>query len=200
MPSYPPTIRRCQHIKVNGTQCGSPALRDKKYCHFHTQWRQKSLEINLSAQRERWNVTLPMLEDADSVQMGLVEVMRLMVTQQIDHRTAALMLYALQTASSNLKRTSFEPHMPTMVVIDHESVERRPIGTTDWSTVAGREYDEVENDDEEKDASDKKDGRCGADLLRLIDLVVFDPELRQKRANDLRAKQEEELSRAQALL
>jgi hypothetical protein len=26
MPSYPPTIRRCQHIKVNGTQCGSPAL------------------------------------------------------------------------------------------------------------------------------------------------------------------------------
>jgi hypothetical protein len=66
--------------------------------------------------------------------------------------------------------------------------------------VAGREYDEVENDDEEKDASDKKDGRCGADLLRLIDLVVFDPELRQKRANDLRAKQEEELSRAQALL
>jgi hypothetical protein len=123
-----------------------------------------------------------------------------MVTQQIDHRTAALMLYALRTASSNLKRTSFEPHMPNMVVIDHDSVERRPIGTTAWSTVAGREYDEVENDDEEKDVSDKKDGPCGTELMRLIDLVVFDPELRQKRANDFRAKQEEKLARAQELL
>ena len=50
------------------------------------------------------------------------------------------------------------------------------------------------------DELDKKDGRCGTDLLRLIDLVVFDPELRQKRANDFRAKQEEELARAQELL
>jgi hypothetical protein len=26
---------RCQHIKVNGTQCGSPALRRHKFCFFH---------------------------------------------------------------------------------------------------------------------------------------------------------------------
>jgi hypothetical protein len=37
------------------------------------------------SQRERWKVTLPVLEDADSIQMGLVDVMRLIVTQQIDH-------------------------------------------------------------------------------------------------------------------
>ena len=89
-------------------------------------------------------MTLPVLEDADSIQMGLVEVMRLLVTQQIDHKTAGLLLYALQTASANLKRTSFEPELPTRVVIDRGCVGRRPIGATAWSVVAGREYDELE--------------------------------------------------------
>jgi hypothetical protein len=42
------------------------------------------LEINSNIQRERWKLTLPVLEDADSIQIGLVEVMRLIVTQQID--------------------------------------------------------------------------------------------------------------------
>ena len=28
-------IRRCQHIRVHGAQCGSPALREEKYCYHH---------------------------------------------------------------------------------------------------------------------------------------------------------------------
>jgi|SRR5580700_9792085 hypothetical protein len=28
-------VPRCQHIKVNGTQCGSPALRNRRLCFFH---------------------------------------------------------------------------------------------------------------------------------------------------------------------
>jgi hypothetical protein len=143
MPSYPESIARCQHIKVNGTQCASPAMRRQKLCYFHKQYRQKRLEINSNTQRERWKVTLPVLEDANSIQMGLVQVMRLLVTCQIDHRTAGLLLYALQTASSNLKRTSFEPEMPTQVVIDPECMARRPLGATAWSTVEGRNYDDV---------------------------------------------------------
>ncbi len=142
MSSYPKSVARCQHIKINGSQCGSPALRNKKYCYFHMGWARKNMEINLNMQRERWEATMSLLEDADSVQMGLGEIMRLMMTRQVDHRTAALMLYALQTASTNLKRTSFEPQ-PTLVVIDPECVERRPLGATAWSTVEGCEYDDV---------------------------------------------------------
>jgi hypothetical protein len=59
------------------------------------------------------------------------------------------MLYALQTASVNLKRTSLEPLQPTRVVVDRESVARRPIGATAWSKVEGREYDELLKEDEE---------------------------------------------------
>jgi hypothetical protein len=144
MSLYPKSVARCQHIKINGTQRGSPALRDEKYCYFHMRWALKSMEIDESRQRERWNMTLALPEDADSIQMGLGEVIRLMMMRQVDHRTAALTLYALQTASANLKHTSFEPQ-PTMVVIDRESVERRPIGATAWSAVAGCEYDEMED-------------------------------------------------------
>jgi hypothetical protein len=202
MPSYPISIRRFQHIKVNGTQCGSPALCDQKYCYYHLQCHQKNMEINMNLQGrgtiERGTITLPTLEDANSIQVGLAEVMRLLVTNQIDHRTAALLLHALRTASANIKRISLEPE-PTHVVIDRDSVERRPIGSTAWSTVAGREYDQIENDDVENNKPVNEDGECGADLMRLIDLAVADPEYLEKRASDLRAKQErQELRRFHA--
>jgi hypothetical protein len=130
--------------QVRGPSCETGTLLHHKFCYFHKQWRQKRLVINSNLQRERGQVTLPVLEDADSIQMGLVEVMRLLVTQQIDHKTAGLLLYALQTASANLKRTSFEPEQPTRVVIDRGCVGRRPIGATAWSTVEGREYDDAD--------------------------------------------------------
>jgi hypothetical protein len=143
MPLYPITIRRCQHIKVNGTQCASPALRDEKLCFYHKEWRRKATEVNLNSKaKQSATLTLPTLEDANSIQTGLAEMLRLLATQQIDHKTAALMLYALQTASANLRMTSFEPE-PTRVVIDQECVEQRPIGATAWSTVEGCEYDDV---------------------------------------------------------
>jgi len=56
--------------------------------------------------------------------------------QEVDHKTAALLLYALQTASMNLKRTSLEPQLPTQVVIDRASVANRPIGAS--ALVKGR--------------------------------------------------------------
>jgi len=149
MSLYPESIARCQHLKVNGTQCGSPALHHHKFCYFHKQWRQKRLVINSNLQRERGQVTLPVLEDADSIQMALVEVMRLIVTQQIGPKAAGLLLYALQTASANLKHTSFEPELPTRVVIDRRCVGRRPIGATAWSSAEGKEYDELTENGEE---------------------------------------------------
>ena len=155
MPSYPVSIRRCQHIKVNGTQCGSPALRNEKYCYFHMRWALKSMEIDENRQRERWNVTLSLPEDADSIQMGLGEVMRLVLTNRINHSTAALLVYTLQTASVNLRYTSLQPE-PTRVVIDRECVERRPLGATAWSAVAGCEYDEMNEDGRTGNGSNEK--------------------------------------------
>src|SRR5271157_1004847 len=188
MPTYPVTIRRCQHIKVNGIQCGSPAMRKERHCFFHEQCRLMSREINMKFS-EHGIIKLPTLEDANSIQLGLAEVMRLLVTQQIDHRTASLLLRALRTAAANVKFTSFEPALPTMVVIDRECVERRPLGATAWSTVEGREYDDVEKDGVEKDDAGKdelsKEAReFEADLRRLTEGVALDPGFLDRRAGD----------------
>ena len=149
MSSYPLTIRRCQHIKVNGTQCGSPAVREHNYCYFHVRWHRKGMQVNAYLKEEQI-LTLPTLEDANSIQVGLAEVMRQLAAQMIDHRTAALMLYALQIASANVKFTSFEPEQPTQVVIDRECLAHRPIGATAWSKIEGIEYDDLNKDEAEK--------------------------------------------------
>jgi hypothetical protein len=93
----------------------------------------------------------------------LANVMERLVMQEVDHKTAALMLYALQTASMNLKRTSLEPELPTQVVIDRESVANRPIGASAWSRVEGREYDDLSEDD----LSEESDREQPADSERL---------------------------------
>jgi len=103
------------------------------------------MEIDEGRQRERWNVTLALPEHADSIQMGLGEVIRLILTNRINHQTAALLVYTLQTASVNLRYTSLQPE-PTRVVIDREAAARRPLGTSAWSKVEGREYDDLMED------------------------------------------------------
>jgi hypothetical protein len=179
MSQYPATIRRCHHIKANGIQCGSPALREQKYCYFHTQWCRKSRDIDVHVRRP---ITLPTLEDANSIQVGLAEVMRLLVSHQIDDRTASLLLRALRTAVANLKHTSFEPD-PTHVVIDEDSVERRPIGATAWSNIEGREYDEVEKHEGKQQQPALKENEmsneapaCVAELQRLTEAAERDPD------------------------
>ena len=143
---------------------------------------------------------LPTLEDANSIQLGLAGVIRQLVNREINPKMAALLLYALQTASANLKYTSFEPE-PTRVVIDRECVERRPIGATAWSTVEGREYDEIEKDDVEKEDLDKevekecrsKEGQeFMADLQRLSDGVARDPRFLDRRIGELGGEQKKE--------
>ena len=180
MPTYPVTIRRCQHIKVNGIQCGSPAKRNERHCHFHEECRLMSREINMKF-NEHGIIKLPTLEDANSIQLGLAEVMRLLVTQQIDHRTASLLLRALRIAAANVKFTSLEPK-PTHVVIDPNCVENRPLGATAWSTVEGRDYDLVDNDETDKNHADNKEDqpdpegrRFMSEWMRLTAGVARDP-------------------------
>ncbi|HXM19722.1 MAG TPA: hypothetical protein VN948_00480 [Terriglobales bacterium] len=108
MSSYPNSIPRCEHIKINGTQCGSPALRRNHFCFFHKRWHETRIVLNANrARRARVALDLPVLEDANSVQVSLMQVM--ILSGQVDAKTAGLLLYALQTASSNLSRPPSKP-------------------------------------------------------------------------------------------
>jgi hypothetical protein len=154
MSLYPSTIKRCQHIKVNGTQCGSPALRDSTHCYYHIRYHWH--ELQAMPDNHEWHQKLPTLEDANSIQVALAQVMERLVMCEIDYKQAALLLYALQTASMNLKRTSLEPQLPTQVVIDRGTVANRPIGASAWSRIEGREYDDLTENDPGAESDSKQ--------------------------------------------
>jgi hypothetical protein len=67
---------------------------------------------------------------------------------QIDQKKAALLLYALQTASSNLRRTKFEPR-PQQVVINPRDVPDTSLGDDAW-------YNEEFAEDEEEQEEETK--------------------------------------------
>ena len=132
--SYFPS--RCQHIKVNGTQCGSPALRRNRLCFFHKRYQEERIELNTdrarAARPRKVSIVLPVLEDAESIQVSLTQIMRLIISGQLDSKTAGLLLYALQTASANLARTQFQPNRHE-VVLDPRAVGDTLLGKSIWN-------------------------------------------------------------------
>jgi hypothetical protein len=152
MLSFP---NRCQHIKVNGTQCGCPALRRNKLCYFHKRHHEERIVFNLDRlkddrlkddRRRPATLELPVLEDANSIQVSLMQIMRLVAAGRIDLESAGLLLYALQTASANLSRTSFEPYMHN-VVLDPRAVNQTPLGAPVWEDSDFRTSNDDENDE-----------------------------------------------------
>lgn len=141
---YSPNVPRCQHIKVNGTQCGSPAVRRNRFCFFHKRWHEQRVVINSARARQaKPSLDLPVLEDASSIQVALMQVMRLLLAGQIEHKTASLLLYGLQTASFNLRLTNFEPRRKHEVVIDPNTVDETPLGEPVWEN---SDYDPPEEE------------------------------------------------------
>ena len=85
-----------------------------------------------------------------------MQVMRLILTRQLDHKTAGLILYALQTASTNLRQVDFDPRHKTDVVIDPRSVAETSVGDGAWA---------VEDFEEEEEAGTLPSSLRGADAL-----------------------------------
>ena len=111
---------RCQHIRTSGIQCGSPAMRSRNHCYYHQHWRPAI--VNLNQPGKRAHFTLPILEDAHSIQFAITQVMHQLMEKTIDAKTAGLMLYGLQIASSNLRQLNAETPQPSQVVVDLDQV------------------------------------------------------------------------------
>jgi hypothetical protein len=107
-------VLRCIYIKTNGVQCGSPALRSCAYCYAHSRL----------AMRHPPLLDIPILEDANSVQVAIMEVIRGLLSGEVDRKTGGLILYGLQMAASNLKYVSFEPKDRASVIRNVDDVVR----------------------------------------------------------------------------
>jgi hypothetical protein len=102
-------MKLCSHIKTDGRRCGSPALRESQFCYFHHNYG-KPRSLPRSKKQRGPAVELPVLEDANSVQVALMQIMGGLIEGSIDDRKAGLLLWALQIASANSKRVKFEDH------------------------------------------------------------------------------------------
>ena len=120
-------FRTCSHIKSDGIACQSPAMREKKFCHYHTLYRRRihptaetpgSLKIPMvDAQGHYRNVDirepfaqrykLGALEDGPSLQVAISTVINALADNRLDIGRASTLLYGLQLASTNLR--NFQP-------------------------------------------------------------------------------------------
>ncbi len=82
---------RCAHVRLNGQPCGSPALQGNTLCYFHDR-----------VQTSPGAPHFPALEDGVAIQCAIMQVVEGLNTGFMSLKTANSLLYALQTAASNL--------------------------------------------------------------------------------------------------
>ena len=92
-------VPECRHIKTSGGKCGSPALRGKPYCYFHSRLKQSVVRTS----RPFFALQLPPLEDRGAIQLAIGEVVTALAAENIDAKRAGMLLYGLQIASNNAK-------------------------------------------------------------------------------------------------
>jgi hypothetical protein len=176
-------VPRCQHIKINGMQCGSPALRRRRHCFFHDRIRREQARIRAEASAQP-TFELPLLEDANCVQVALMKVIQMLASGRMDPKRAGLILYALQTASINLRHTDFEAHNATHVVIDRDTVSATCMDGPQWFEEdfgdGTGEDEEAEDEDEQEGEEEEDDGEETGDEDATVAVQVAPESSRKK--------------------
>jgi hypothetical protein len=85
---------RCTRLKKNGEPCRAPATKGESLCYFH---------ISAAETRRHPEIQIDVLEDRESVQITLKQIMELVAGGKMNSRDAAVLLRATQIAGAMLK-------------------------------------------------------------------------------------------------
>ena len=152
----------CQHIRTTGTRCGSPALHTRRFCYYHQAWRPGL--VNLGEQETPLLFVVPVLEDAHSIQFALAQTMQRLLAQAIDPKTAGLMFYGLQIASSNLKQMKPEIPQSGEVVENLDAIHQPQLEPPRLEDHANNSASNGDSDkDDKKDKDNKRDNKKDKD-------------------------------------
>ncbi len=99
----------CRHIRTNGLQCKAPALSGQTFCYFHTRLYQRHRPFRHTPETAGYlmpgqHIQLAPLEDRESIQVAISQVINALATGQLEPRRATALLYGLQLASANASR------------------------------------------------------------------------------------------------
>ena len=95
----------CRHVKEDGTYCGSPALRERKYCYYHLMQRGRRLR-RARALRDNvpYRLEIHSLDNLYAIRDALTDIAQALAAGQLESRTAGKLLYAIQQVSSTNRR------------------------------------------------------------------------------------------------
>ena len=93
---------RCTYIRVTGHACKSPALKGKNFCYLHERVI-RGVAMPIDSRIDPMFV----LEDRESIQYAIMEIMNSIANGTIEHKTASLLLRALNIAERNSRRSHF---------------------------------------------------------------------------------------------
>src|ERR1017187_4516773 len=95
----------CRHLKEDGAYCGSPALRERKYCYYHLMQRGRRLR-RARALRDNlpYRLEIHSLDNLYAVRAALTDIAQALAAGQLDPRSAGKLLYAIQQVTSTNRR------------------------------------------------------------------------------------------------
>ena len=133
---------------------------------FHKRYQDERIRLNVDRRRHGTaTFFLPVLEDANSIQMSLMQIMRLLLTGQIEHKTASLLLYALQTASTNLRQTNFKPFVHEVILDPRDAAASLLDETHLWED---EDFEEEEEEVDEVEAEIEQKAEEAAEKVRHV--------------------------------
>lgn len=99
----------CRHLRMSGQRCKSPALRDERFCYFHTNLSRHHRQLRPNHVYDHLlepgkSIRLAPIEDRDSLQMALSQTVGAIATNQIEVKQGVAVLYGLQQLASNMKQ------------------------------------------------------------------------------------------------
>jgi len=77
-------------VLSSGETCGCPARKGEEYCRFHGQAHAPEIEI-------------PLIEDADSLQVAYMSIAQQLTSKKIDAARARVLLQTIECAARNLE-------------------------------------------------------------------------------------------------
>jgi hypothetical protein len=123
--------RRCNHVKVTGHRCGSPALRGEELCYFHSR-----LFHRIHSQIDRAISPIALLENEEAIQVSIMTVIDSILKGSIELKRAELILRALSLAERNSRRARFDFKPDEMIRRAPIPLDTPPVEAADTRSAA----------------------------------------------------------------
>jgi len=127
--------RSCAHILTTGDSCGAYALRDSDLCYWHHKARESREDratLNRRHKTQPTGLVLPLLEDANSIQLAIQMVAQAIADRRISRAEAGTLLYSIQLAIINLKHVQRPEsvYVTRMLVVPTKGDDHEDLGTS----------------------------------------------------------------------